>query len=255
MALQQVNLGTPPSALDGDDPRTAFTRINNNFQFLDTIGVSAPIGRPVPNDDCNLAMTEGWWNAASGSAANRPPNMTFILIHVVTVGGYVVQHAVDMFSGRRAGRAFNVGNSTWSVWGREVFLTDLGTAAFANILGTVSSSGGVPTGAIMEAGSNANGRYVKFADGTMICTSAGVNIQTPSFPANSVSNTYAVNLPAAYAYGVFTPFALVGPNASNDHYGVTNCYPSSGSQFTIIVRNGGVAQNFVVRYITIGRWL
>jgi hypothetical protein len=38
-----------------------------------------------------------------------------------------------------------------------------------NILGTVSQAGGVPTGAIIERGSNANGNYVKFADGTMIC--------------------------------------------------------------------------------------
>lgn len=39
-----------------------------------------------------------------------------------------------------------------------------------NILGTVSYSGG-NTGAIIENGSNANGEYIKFADGTMICTS------------------------------------------------------------------------------------
>lgn len=38
-----------------------------------------------------------------------------------------------------------------------------------SILGTVSQSGGVPTGAIIERGSNANGEYVKFADGTQIC--------------------------------------------------------------------------------------
>ena len=39
----------------------------------------------------------------------------------------------------------------------------------SNILGTVSQSGGVPTGAIIERDSNANGEYVKYADGTMIC--------------------------------------------------------------------------------------
>lgn len=38
-----------------------------------------------------------------------------------------------------------------------------------NILGTVSQSGGIPTGAVIERGSNANGEYVKFADGTAIC--------------------------------------------------------------------------------------
>ena len=38
-----------------------------------------------------------------------------------------------------------------------------------NILGTVSESSGVPTGAIIERGSNSNGEFVRYADGTMIC--------------------------------------------------------------------------------------
>jgi len=39
-----------------------------------------------------------------------------------------------------------------------------------SIVGTVSQSGGTPTGAVIERGSNANGEYVRFADGTQICT-------------------------------------------------------------------------------------
>lgn len=39
----------------------------------------------------------------------------------------------------------------------------LGAAAVAAIAGTVSQSGGVPTGAIIERGSNANGEYVRYA--------------------------------------------------------------------------------------------
>ncbi|MEQ8898431.1 MAG: DUF2793 domain-containing protein [Roseovarius sp.] len=38
-----------------------------------------------------------------------------------------------------------------------------------NLLGTVTQSGGTPTGAVIERGSNANGDYVRFADGTQIC--------------------------------------------------------------------------------------
>lgn len=38
-----------------------------------------------------------------------------------------------------------------------------------NILGTVSQSGGVPTGAIIERGSNANGVYWRFAGGLQVC--------------------------------------------------------------------------------------
>ena len=45
-----------------------------------------------------------------------------------------------------------------------------------NILGTVSQSAGVPTGAIIERGSNANGEFVKYADGTMICHVRGLTL-------------------------------------------------------------------------------
>jgi len=38
-----------------------------------------------------------------------------------------------------------------------------------NLLGTVSQVAGTPTGAVIESGSNANGDYVRFADGTQMC--------------------------------------------------------------------------------------
>lgn len=38
-----------------------------------------------------------------------------------------------------------------------------------SILGTVSQASGTPTGAIIQRGSNANGEFVRFADGTQIC--------------------------------------------------------------------------------------
>lgn len=39
----------------------------------------------------------------------------------------------------------------------------------ANAVGTASHSGGLPTGSLIERGSNADGEYVRFADGTQIC--------------------------------------------------------------------------------------
>lgn len=39
-----------------------------------------------------------------------------------------------------------------------------------NLLGPVGQSGGLPTGAVIQRGSNANGEFVRFADGTLICT-------------------------------------------------------------------------------------
>ena len=44
------------------------------------------------------------------------------------------------------------------------------TAYEGPLLGTVAQSGGVPTGSIFETGTGASDYYVKFANGTMICT-------------------------------------------------------------------------------------
>jgi hypothetical protein len=59
--------------------------------------------------------------------------------------------------------------------------------ARSNIIGTVTESAGIPTGALMESISNANGRAWKFATGLLICThdllssnSAGVTWTYPS---------------------------------------------------------------------------
>jgi len=52
-------------------------------------------------------------------------------------------------------------SGVWQPWAK-VFHSE-------NLLGTVSQTAGAPTGAVIERGANANGEYVKFADGTMIC--------------------------------------------------------------------------------------
>lgn len=64
-------------------------------------------------------------------------------------------------------RASNLSDLTNAATARQNL--GLGTAAVANIVGTVSQSGGTPTGAIIQRGSNPNGEFVRYADGTMIC--------------------------------------------------------------------------------------
>lgn len=54
----------------------------------------------------------------------------------------------------------------------------LGTAAVADIAGTVSESGGTPTGDIIESGFDSNGGYVKFADGTLMVRNATIQGST-----------------------------------------------------------------------------
>ncbi|SDE59122.1 DUF2793 domain-containing protein [Ruegeria marina] len=47
-----------------------------------------------------------------------------------------------------------------------------------NLVGTVSQTAGSPTGAVIESGSNANGSYTRWADGTQICTNSNAAIIT-----------------------------------------------------------------------------
>ncbi|MCL4674607.1 MAG: hypothetical protein KJZ59_00905, partial [Pararhodobacter sp.] len=79
--------------------------------------------------------------------------------------------ASPMLNGTVTGTALVASAS--DVTAGKILLTETGAAqAFrrGNILGTVSQSGGVPTGAVIERGANANGEYVRLADGTQICT-------------------------------------------------------------------------------------
>ena len=132
-------------------------------------------------------------------------------------------------------------------------ITDLAYAK-SNILGTVSQSAGIPTGAVIERGSTASGDYVKFADGTLICTSGTTNIATPSYGANTNSNIFTVTFAANFFNSSFLFIGIAVPSASYDAYGATGSYPASSSSGGITIRNGASAQSFNVRYVAIGRW-
>lgn len=128
----------------------------------------------------------------------------------------------------------------------------------SNILGTVSQAGGVPTGAIMERGSNANGNYVKYADGTLICfvnippTNAATMTATGTF--TSYYKNYAnVPLPATF---LNTDYVVSSKSLSPYHdlhmAGSPNNSTTTFNQVVTCVRSEGLAFNFVAT-IT-GRW-
>ncbi|WP_395026256.1 hypothetical protein [Comamonas odontotermitis] len=132
----------------------------------------------------------------------------------------------------------------------------LGSAAVAAILGTVSQSGGVPTGAIVQRGSNANGEFVRFADGTQFCfftlsntaqsMAADAQVQfTPTwtFPAAFAAPPIYVDLvPTGVGSGYFN-VRVVGPTASN-----------AGSLYMINTASTTQTCGTSIQCIAIGRW-
>lgn len=157
-------------------------------------------------------------------------------------------------------KAISMGGGNWSVYsytrasGKPIaFAYDRG-----NILGTVSQASGVPTGAVVEAGSGANGEYVKFADGRMICT---FNIASVSLAVNTAyAGGVYYGLPAAWTF----PAAFVGnwPSVTLTPY--TNgklAWATRGgaaslttAQMAVLDMNSTAAVAYQLSYTAIGRW-
>lgn len=129
----------------------------------------------------------------------------------------------------------------------------LKTASVADILGTVSQTSGVPTGAVMEQGTNANGTYIKFAGGTLICYG--------TFPLFNVgagaiaTATPTVTFPATFIDVNITALMHGAPTLSGDVYGFTYNAWLTTTQFNMAYRNGSTAQQVTNgRWSAIGRW-
>jgi len=133
-----------------------------------------------------------------------------------------------------------------------------------NLLGTVSQTAGAPTGAVIERGANANGEYVKFADGTLICTTSGITLvystadlinYTWTFPAPCVVGSFPVvsaalsPLTADYAGLARRDLCAFAQSAGTAGAVVSFTRPSGATRAFIA---GDAAAN--VRLVVTGRW-
>ena len=121
----------------------------------------------------------------------------------------------------------------------------------AKILGTVSQVNGVPTGAVIERGTNANGNYVKFADGTMICTKFETNPGTPE------QEIYITDL---YMYSIVwtLPATFCNGNYFIGGCGAVLSFSKVGGTSTSIemkaFSKSTTMTSVAVNFIAIGRW-
>ncbi|MCC5955671.1 MAG: DUF2793 domain-containing protein [Natronohydrobacter sp.] len=120
--------------------------------------------------DLNTLTATGfycWTN--SNPPANAPQSAFGQLLHMQRSEASRSQLVLQSAGNQRVWvRGFTGG--AWGVW-HEIFHSN-------SILGTVSQSAGVPTGAILQRGSNANGEFIRFADGTQICTNGNAPVTT-----------------------------------------------------------------------------
>ncbi|WP_428929888.1 DUF2793 domain-containing protein [Marinibacterium sp. SX1] len=122
------------------------------------------INKAGPADTASLLFQTGW----SGRAEMGTTGSDDFAIKVSPDGSaWTTALSLDASAGTIGGAAVQQG-PTDTTPGR------LARADHAygpgNLLGPVSDSGGIPTGAVIERGSAGGGRYVRWADGTQICT-------------------------------------------------------------------------------------
>lgn len=175
MSAGTITLTNNSAAVTGSG--TAFTTELAAGDFIVVTVGGVPYTLPVKtvNSNTSLTLVSNYTGPTqSGAAWSAVPRVALNMVTAALVTqsaealrglNYDKQNWQSIFSGTGNVTVKLPDGSEWTgpAW------NSFKSAARADILGTVSQSGGVPTGAIIEKGSNSNGEYVRFADGTQIC--------------------------------------------------------------------------------------
>ena len=201
--------------------------------------------------DANALETSGFYRVSvSGGQGPLPVNANGYLDSRVFSSTYRRQTYAVVTTGVEYTR-FMI-NGTWLAWYRDWTAMD--------IVGAVSQSGGVPTGGIIERGSNANGEYTRLADGTQFCFYRGTALDcnatslmgsTSWFRTAQITWTY----PIAFAAGTVPNVVPGGERGTNSGMisGVLSSSPTriSAISFAISTLGDGTA---IPCLTAVGRW-
>lgn len=257
---------------------TASTQASNaagSASAANTSKLAAEAAVTAANASRDAAATSATNSAASASAAATSAtnaanaaasiNQPFLLNRANHTGTQAISTVVNLQTSLDAKK--NISDNTTIAQGGTGATTaagartnlGLGSAAVAAIVGTVSQSGGVPTGAILQRGLNASGEFIRFADGTQICWRS-TDTATVASPAGSIF----VN---GSALGPYTwPTAFIAPpielltsrkvDEAAAHSWAASVSPPTTTQSgrMQIFRATSDTGNFYVQIFAIGRW-
>lgn len=136
---------------------------------------------------------------------------------------------------------YSVDGTTWGSWSRIA----------GPLLGAVAQSGGLPTGAEIERGSNGNGEYLRLADGTQICWSQSFTVDaTTAAGALYVSGTQAWAYPVSF---ISVPVVLsVSQSGGAIGWGANSTPLISACSLLYVGTQSQTGRT--VRGVAIGRW-
>ncbi|MBY6135031.1 hypothetical protein KUV61_04275 [Nocardioides marinus] len=172
-------------------------------------------------------LPTGFYTYSAASVAGAPENVAYAhnlqVIHseLANRRTYIAARATGSVSSARMW--WGVGTGT-----DPIAWTPMAMGGFT--VGAVSQSGGLPTGAVIERGSNTNGRYVRFADGTQICThrknALTTGAETWTFPADFIEAPQCSFLPISATAHTVT----ADPPSSTTTYVEFNCFDTTGAR-------------------------
>ncbi|AHY14592.1 MULTISPECIES: phage tail protein [Citrobacter freundii complex] len=252
------------AAAINNDPNFS-TTINNALALKAPLSSPALTGTPTAPtaaqsvNNTQIATTAFVKSAIAGMVGSAPAALD-TLNELAAALGNDPNFATTMLNALAGKQPLD--NTLTNLSGKDVagLLTYLGlrTAAKADVVGTVSQSGGVPTGAIIERGSNSNGEYTKFADGTLICWFTRSVESITSNPSGGTTNLYfstesVFTFPATFV-GTRPAVAPSAPLST----GGTSSWPSvRGSSLTgtslALISNVQNAAAYL-GYTAVGRW-
>ena len=226
--------GTSWLSLSGDSMQTDTDTTAGRLMKVGAFGLGRTAGNNLADID-DVTARIGFYRTISTATGTFPAGMAKtgrLRVEIYNNTGIYQEWSPLAFNNLIFVRFYN--GTTWSTWQR-MFNT-------GNVLGIVSQTAGVPTGALIERGSNANGEYVKFADGTLICTrtmtAASGAATTWTYPAAFIA------APVLSGTAVATVLAAVMADAAP---GTTSC--------TFSVRDKTDARRADSTMLTaVGRW-
>lgn len=215
------------------------TRVGDPVDEADAVNLKAleklniPIYRKkITSEDWNTITDAGIYDVVNATGANRAPGNTYGFLVVHSFNGVVSQlYYADVsslyFITKRT--CSNISTQSWSLWD--------GSLPVSKIVGPVDG------GSVIERGSNANGEYVKFADGTLLCSHAFVADASGIVRWNYPVAVVGTPRPVATIEGV-SPGAVTNQITANAQFSVHRAFGSSGAPFPSAVISAFLKANW-----------
>jgi hypothetical protein len=184
------------------------------------LGGTAPLAGNIAVEDNTIAPGFLTYNTAAGSSGGPAGVDRGVLIHYrrVASGGEVQMLVVESGTGPLSGALFTRSRVTgvWGPWRRYFRDSDM--------LGTVAQTAGLPTGALFQHGSNANGLFERQANGWQQCLRTDLSAAAIStaegggFRSADITWTY----PSAFLSGTKPVLQVTGESAALVGFGIVS---------------------------------